>query len=113
MTGHKEGLCMAGLLALKEKVPDLNPAHGMADFEQAIKNALITAFEGIDIHGHRFHFGQGVLKKLNKVGLQSDNLNMPTINKWGKKYVALCTLPAHFIQDELDLSRLYIPESGN
>ena len=100
MTGRKEGLYTAGLVAFKEKVPELHPVHGMADFEQAIKNALMTVFDGIDVHGCRFHFGQAVIKKLKAVGLQSEYLNTPAVKKWGKKYVALCTLPAHFIPEE-------------
>ena len=97
MTGRKDGLYTAGLVAFKEKVPELNPVHGMANFKQAIKNALMTVFDRIDVHGCRFHFGQAVIKKLKAVGLQSEYLNTPAVKKWGKKYVALCMLPAHFI----------------
>ena len=79
------------------------PVHGMADFEQAIKNAVlaVAVFERMDVHSCHFHFGLAVIKKLKLVKLQSDYLNTPAIKKWGKKYVVLCTLPAHFIQDEL------------
>ena len=68
--------------------------------KQAIKNTLFTVFDGIDLHGFQFYFGQAIIKKLKSVGLQSDYLNMPAIKKWGKKYVALCTLPAHYIPEE-------------
>lgn len=105
ITGHKEGLYMAGLLALIKKVPDLNPAHDMANFEQVIKNLLIMIFKGIDIQACCFHFSQAVAKKLKSVGLQSYYLNTPAIKKWRKKYIAFCNLPAHFIQDELEKMR--------
>ena len=101
MTGRKEGLYTAGIQSLKDKVGNLNPTTAMADFEQAIKNALVTVFPDIDVHGCRFHFGQALIKKIKAVGLQSDYLNTPAVKKWGKKYVALCTLPANLIPDEL------------
>ena len=101
MSGRKEGLYAAAFNLLKDRVPDFNPIHAMADFEQAIKNALITIFPNLDVRGCRFHFGQAIIKKLKSVGLQSDYLNTPAIKKWGKKYVALCTLPAIHVEGEL------------
>ena len=101
MSGRTEGLYIAAMQAFKEKVLDINPLHAMADFETAIKNALILVFPNIDVRGCRFHFGQAVMKKLKSVGLQTDYLNTPAVKKWGKKYVALCTLPERYIPDEL------------
>ena len=86
MTGRKEGLYVAGIGLLKEKVPDLNPTHAMADFEQAIKNGLLHIFPDIDVRGCQFHFGQAIIKKLKAVGLQTEYLNTPAIKKWGKKH---------------------------
>ena len=102
MTGRKEGLYTAAFEKLKGLVPDFNPTHGMADFEQAIKNSLEAVFENIDVRGCRFHFGQSIIKKLKSVGLQSDYLNTPAIKKWGKKYVALSCLPATLITGEVE-----------
>jgi hypothetical protein len=37
MTGRKEGLYTAAFEYIKGLVPNFNPSHGIADFEQAIK----------------------------------------------------------------------------
>jgi hypothetical protein len=94
-------LYTAAFEKIKGLVPDFNPTHGMADFEQAIKNSLEAVFDNIDVRGCHFHFGQSIIKKLKSVGLQSDYLNTPAIKKWGKKYVALCCLPATLITGEV------------
>ena len=42
---------------------EFNPVHGMANFNSIlIKNALMTVFDRIDVHGGRFHFKQAVIK---------------------------------------------------
>ena len=81
MTGRKEGLYVAGLECLQSRIPDFNPTHAIADFEQAIKNALIRVFPEIDVRGCPFHFGQAVVKKLKSVGLQTEFLNVQAVKK--------------------------------
>ena len=55
------------LLAIK---PNLNPSSVLIDFELAIKNALETAFAGVDVQGCFFHFCQNIRRGIQANGLQ-------------------------------------------
>jgi hypothetical protein len=106
MSGKREGLYITSLSKLVELCPAFNPTLAMADFEQAISNSLRRTFPDIVVKGCRFHFGQAVMKKLKSVGLHAEFMRVPTIRKWCRKYIAVCTLPSELVQPEVAKLRI-------
>ena len=56
LTGKTRDIYESALEALKIIIPERNPSEGMADYEQACKNAAHEAFPDLKCHGCFFHY---------------------------------------------------------
>lgn len=91
------------LYAASINVP-LHFQHGVTDFELANMNALRRAFDGIQIHGCLFHFGQSLWRQLVNRGLREAYLNVeePTVRHDLLELMALPFIPLEDVVDTFD-----------
>ena len=69
LTSKQETLYTALLYKIHELLPQLSRSHGMSDRERAARNAVMTVFPGIHLHGCQFDVAQNIWRKLQKLGL--------------------------------------------
>jgi len=55
---------------LKELVPQFTPESAITDFEDASASAFHAVYGDVHMAGYRFHYGQAIVKRLNKIGLK-------------------------------------------
>lgn len=67
------------------------------DFEQALKNSLESIFNNSKIHGCNFHFGQSVLRKVQKINLFSDYINDIDTKNVIRNFLNLAFVPKEFV----------------
>ena len=113
MTGRKEGIYIDIFRKIKELSSDFQPRISMANYEAAIGSALKVVFPEIRLTGCRFNYGEPILRKIKAVGLQSEYINNPAIRRWGRKFVAMCLLPAVLIRAEVDLLKTEMSRFAN
>ena len=92
------------LLAIK---PNLNPSSVLIDFELEIKNALETAFAGVDVQGCFFHFCQNIWRRIQANGLQERYQQDVVFVAEVRMIAALAFVPGN------DVDRVFILLSNN
>jgi len=66
----------------------------MADYEDASVAALREVFGEVNVSGCWFHFGQAIIKRVNKIGLKDAYTNEPDVTKVVQSLLGLPLLPA-------------------
>jgi len=75
-------------------VPDFKPVSAMADYEDTSVAALREVFGEVNVSGCWFHFGQAIIKRVNKIGLKDAYTNEPDVKKVVQSLLGLPLLPA-------------------
>jgi len=75
-------------------VSDFKPVSAMADYEDASVAALREVFGEVNVSGCWFHFGQAIIKRVNKIGLKDAYTNEPDVTKVVQSLLGLPLLPA-------------------